>query len=194
MCCLPIFRQLSLIICILHKIIIINWTVIIRDSNDTCILPDHQWSCYLWVAPVFQQNVIPELCLFAIIEYRTRYATVHNLLFANTESIHRWVTMSKHKHVNHKVHGYWRKATLSLLGYGKVWGSTEIPTRKKVHNGQDGGLVLITSARDVPCLMNDMWTGMTRDMTVYPVFRWLLPGIYSYLLTLSTPGEPPPLC
>lgn len=47
MCCLPIFRQLSLIICILHKIIIINWTVIIRDSNDTCILPDHQWSCYL---------------------------------------------------------------------------------------------------------------------------------------------------
>lgn len=79
--------------------------------------------------------------------------------------------MSKHKHVNHRVHGYWRKATLSLLGYGKVWGSTEIPTRKKVHNGQDGGLVLITSARDVPCLMNDMWTGMTRDMTVYPVFR-----------------------
>lgn len=146
------------------------------------------------VAPVFQQNVIPELCLFAIIEYRTRYATVHNLLFANTESIHRWVTRSKNKHVNHKVHGYWRKATLSLLGYGKVWGSTEIPTRKKVHNGQDGGLVLITSARDVPCLMNDMWTGMTRDMTVYPVFRWLLPGIYSYLLTLSTPGEPPPLC
>uniref|UniRef100_K1QB88 Uncharacterized protein n=1 Tax=Magallana gigas TaxID=29159 RepID=K1QB88_MAGGI len=42
---------------------------------------------------------------------------------------------------------------------------------QKVHNGQDGGLVLITSARDVPCLINDMWTGMTRDMTVYPVFR-----------------------
>ena len=42
---------------------------------------------------------------------------------------------------------------------------------QKVHNGQDGGLVLITSARDVPCLINDMWTGMTRDMIVYPVFR-----------------------
>lgn len=194
MCCLPIFRQLSLIICILHKIIIINWTVIIRDSNDTCILPDHQWSWYLCSCTSIPTERNPRALLVCYYWIQNKICNSYNLLFANTESIHRWVTMSKHKHVNHKVHGYWRKATLSLLGYGKVWGSTEIPTRKKVHNGQDGGLVLITSARDVPCLMNDMWTGMTRDMTVYPVFRWLLPGIYSYLLTLSTPGEPPPLC
>uniref|UniRef100_K1QX51 Uncharacterized protein n=1 Tax=Magallana gigas TaxID=29159 RepID=K1QX51_MAGGI len=26
---------------------------------------------------------------------------------------------------------------------------------QKVHNGQDGDLVLITSGRDVPCLIND---------------------------------------
>uniref|UniRef100_K1QLF4 Uncharacterized protein n=1 Tax=Magallana gigas TaxID=29159 RepID=K1QLF4_MAGGI len=42
---------------------------------------------------------------------------------------------------------------------------------QKVRYGQDGGLVLITSARDAPCLINEMWTGMTRDMTVYPVFQ-----------------------
>lgn len=71
-------------------------------------------------------------------------------------------------------------------------GVHRITNTQKVHNGQDGGLVLITSARDAPCLINDMWTGMTRDVTVYPVFRRLLPGIYSYLLTLNTSSEPPP--
>lgn len=42
---------------------------------------------------------------------------------------------------------------------------------QKVLNGQDGGLVLVTSASDALCLINDMWMGMTQDMTIYPVFR-----------------------
>lgn len=136
---------------------------------------------------------------------RTHANSFASLLLLNTEQDRQRFTiyyLPTQHHYTDKCQCLYDKSTITLTaksmgvperqhcsameGLG-IHGNTNT---QKVHNWQDRGLVLITSAREVPCLINDMWTGMTRDMTVYPVFRRLLPAIYSYLLTC----EPPLLC
>lgn len=63
----------------------------------------------------------------------------------------------------------------------KFWGFTKSQHAKRCIAGKTGALCWY--ARDVPILMNDTWTGMTRVMTVDHVFRCLLPVIYTCTCT-----------